>query len=45
MINLTLNNYSFYWTLLKEILSGFSWQLKTIKVIPYIYLVSVLLGF
>ena len=42
MIDLTLNNCSFTWTLLKEILKGFSWKLKTIKAISKIYLLSVL---
>ena len=32
MIEITLNNYSFTLRLLKETLKGFSWKLKTIKV-------------
>ena len=44
-IDLTLNSCSFNWTSLKVILKRFLWQLKTIKVISKIYLVSVLLGF
>ena len=44
MIDITLNNCSFTWTSLKNILKGFSWKSVIIKVMSKIYLVSVLLG-